>query len=80
MLQPISTKKYDMKKTWSKPEIYIISQDPLQAKHLNTVHEGTGHYVTTTFGYKAFVNAGGNKVVAIGTPGNPINHKSDLLS
>ncbi|WP_429376294.1 hypothetical protein [Mucilaginibacter sp. UYCu711] len=69
-----------MKKTWSKPELYILSQDPLQAKHLNTVREGTGHYVTTTFGYKGFVNAGGTKVVEIGTPGNPLNHKSDLLS
>ena len=69
-----------MKKPWTKPDFYIISRDPVQAKLNNNIHEGTGHYATTTFGYKAFFNAGNTRKIAISSGANPVGHKTDLVS
>ena len=70
-----------MKKPWAKPDFYIISRDPIQAKLNNNIHEGTGHYVTlTSVGYKGFVNAAGTKAFALTVNGNPVAQKTDLVS
>jgi hypothetical protein len=70
-----------MKKTWSKPELYIISQDPLQAKNIPNVREVTGHYLTLpSIGYKGFANTKGTTVVSISSNSVPHRHKSDFIS
>lgn len=70
-----------MKKSWAKPDFYIIDRDPVQAKNNNAIHEGTGHYVTlTSFGYKAFLNGANTRAFVISNGGNPVANKTDLVS
>jgi len=56
-----------VKKQWASPEIVLIAQNEVEAKHLPYIKESTGKYIGKTF-Y--------NKAGTLGTIGSGAAHKS----
>ncbi|WP_448700482.1 hypothetical protein ACFGVR_00930 [Mucilaginibacter sp. AW1-3] len=68
-------------KTWTEPQIILISTNQINAKNIPQVHEHTGHYVTLpSVSYRAKVNDAGSKVVSLTSGGVVKHHVSSLAS
>jgi len=68
-MSPISASK--IKKTWQKPDFYLLATDDVNAKHYPSVREGTGHVIINGNGSSVFVN-GSSKGFITRTSGNAL--------